>query len=367
MKCILPLLLFICLTLQSHAQSIGIEKIDVEIASQPKVPTDPQSRFYQVKVNSSYNLSAGDVSREAKSAHDKALKHYDQVVAQSEKDYDKKLKSYDEDVQKAKDKFAIEDAAFKKKSLLERLAATDQGKTPKLVIPTKPEYYKPAPPVYKEPDLKDYFIAAVHFQDNAGQTFANQPTKLLVKVNGIENTNLLLFDKFEFVSSSPTDNINKPREEKNYLNKVIAYINKYLNEQYGYQAVKETMKIEFVKNKGDYDDLEKAHIYVTTNLKKLSSSSDPVIRDAALTNMQKGLDIWGQSLTKVDYKNSKSLFNAKIARFIYFNLMRVNLVLNKKKDAEKSLNELQEHLVDIDLSSGEKEELNQLEKRIYKK
>ncbi|MEO7522471.1 MAG: hypothetical protein ABIT58_00175, partial [Ferruginibacter sp.] len=273
--------------------------------------------------------------------------------------------------------------------------AQDQGKTPKLVIPAKPEYYKPSPPVYKEPDLKDYFIAnndvlegqinlggfergqpyidvnidmaAVHFQDNAGQTFANQPTKLIVKVDGIEKTNVMLFEKFEFISSSPSDNINKPREEKNHLNKVIAYINKYLNEQYGYQAVKETLKIEYVKNKGDYDDLEKAHIYITTNLKKLSSSSDPDVRDAALVNMQKGIDTWVQTLTKIDYKDSKSPYNAKIARFIYFNLMKINLVLNMKKEAEKYLNDLQEHLVDINLSSGEKEELNQLEKKIYKK
>ncbi len=395
MKHVLVLVLAICSAAFTMAQSISSEKIDVEIASQPKLSTDVNSRFYHVKVTSPYNLSAEDVNRDARSNHEKALKDYDNVVAQSEKDYEKKLRSYDADVQKAKDKFAIEDEAFKKKSLLERLTATDQGKAPKLVIPAKPEYYKPSPPVYREPDLKDFFIAnnevlasqinlsgfergqayidisidmaAVHFQDNAGQTFANQPTKLVVKVNGTEKTNSLMFDKFEFVSSSPTDNINRPREEKNYLNKNIALLNKYLNEQYGYQASKETVKIEYVKNKGDYDDLERSHIYITTNLKKLSSSSDPDVREVALNNMQKGVDIWVQTLAKINFKDPKSVYNAKIARFIYFNLMKVNLVLNKKKDAEKYLNELQEHLVDVDLSSSEKDELNQLEKRIYKK
>ncbi|MEJ7610627.1 MAG: hypothetical protein WKF88_05545 [Ferruginibacter sp.] len=395
MKQFFTFFLLLCSAGFCAAQSISSDKIDIEIANQPKMPTEPGSRFYRVKVNSPYNLTAEDINRQSKGAYEKALKGYDNEVIQSEKDYEKKLKSYDADVLKAKEKFAIENEAFKKMSLLERLATTEQGKAPKLVIPSKPEYYKPAPPEYREPDLKDYFIvnndvlagqislagfergqayidinvdlAAVNFQDNAGQTFANQPTRLVVKVNGIEKTNISLFEKFEFISSSPTNNINKAQEERNYINKVIAYLNKYLNEQYGYQAVKETVKIEYVKNKGDYDDLEKAHIYVTTNLKKLSSSSDPEVRESALANMQKGLDIWLQTLAKVQYRDPKAVFNYKIARYIYFDLIKVNLILGNKKEAEKYLNALQENLVDIKLSSDEKEELKSFEKRIYKK
>ena len=37
-------------------------------------------------------------------------------------------------------------------------------------------------------DIKD-----VKFQDNAGQSFANQPTKLIVKVNGVEKINKSFF------------------------------------------------------------------------------------------------------------------------------------------------------------------------------
>jgi hypothetical protein len=395
MRHLLSFIILLCSIAYSNAQSISTDKIDLELTVQPKIPTDAASRFYAVKLHSPYNLTAEDVKAQSKKSYEAELKDYDKVVAESEKDYDKKLKSYDSDVQKAKEKYAIENDAFKKMSLLERLTATDQGKQPKLVIPAKPEYYKPTPPVYKEPDLKDFFIAnndvlagqinlngfergqayvdinvdlaTVNFQDNAGQTFANQPTKLIVKVNGAEKTNISFFEKFEFISSSPTSNINKAQEERNYLNKVMTYLNKYLNEQYGYVSVKETVKIEYVKNKGDYDDLAKAHIYITTNLRKLSSSSDADVRDAAIANMQKATDIWNSTLSKVDYKDSKALYNAKIARFIYFNLIKVSLILNKKADAEKYLNALQENLVDIKLASDEKEELAQLEKRIYKK
>lgn len=395
MKQLFAFFLLLCISNFCIAQSITSDKLDIEIATQPKIQTESASRFYRVKVSSPYNLTKEDVNLQSKVAHEKALKDYGNLVLQSEKDYDKKLKLYDADVVKSKEKFALEDQAFKKLTLLERLASTDQGKSPKLVIPSKPEYYKPAPPEYREPDLKDYFIvnndvlggqvslagfergqsyidiglelAAVNFQDNAGQTFANQPTKLIVKVNGVEKTNISLFEKFEFISSSPTNNIDKAQEERNYINKVIVYINKYLNEQYGYLAVKETIKIEYVKNKGEYDELEKAHIYVTTNLKKLSSSSDPAIRESALASMKKGTDIWLNTLDKVQYKDPKAIFNFKIARYIYFNLIKLNLILNNKPEAEKFLNALQENLIDIKLSSDEKEELKSFEKRIYKK
>jgi hypothetical protein len=127
---------------------------------------------------------------------------------------------------------------------------------------------------------------------------------------------------------------------------VMAFINQYLNEMYGYRATTKQVKILSVKNKGEYDDLERAHIYVTTNLKKLQADPDPTMNEIAFTNMQKGIDIWLQTLTKV---------------------MRVNLVLDKKKEAEKYLNQLQENLVDIKLSNEEERELNEVEKTIYKK
>jgi hypothetical protein len=277
--------------------------------------------------------------------------------------------------------------------MLERLTMTDQGKNPKLVTPAKPVYVKPQPPVYREPNLNDYTIVdnnvlasqiaikgftkgagyvnitldiqAVNFQDNAGQTYANQPTKLVVKVNGVEKVNTTFFEEYIFLSSSPSNNINKPLEEKNHLNKVIAFVNKYLNDTFGFQPVNKSVKIQSVKNKGKYDDLARADIYVKTNLKKLQ----PVISEvntAAYANMQKGIDIWTETLGKVEYKNSKADMNADIAEFVYFNLIRLNIALNRKADAEKYLNELQENLVYIKLNYDKKNELKQLEDEIYK-
>lgn len=382
-------------SLTIFAQNISSENIDFLILKQPKETIDVANRLLKVTVTSPYNVTADDVIKQSKVDHQAALDNYTTVVANSEKEFQQKLKDYDQEVIKAKEKFELESAEFKKLSLLERMSMTDQGKNPRLVNPTKPVYVKPLPPVYQEPNLNNYIIVdnnvlssqinvegfskegnyldvavdirGVQFQDNAGQTFANQPTTLVVKVNGVEKINTKFFQEFKFVSSSPSNNINKPLEEKNHLNKVVAFLNQYLNDQYGFQSIKRTVKLDKVKNKGQYDDLEKAHIYVTTNLKKLQPS-EPERSAAAVTAMQKGIDIWLETLKKVEFKkDSKSDFNAKIGEYIYFNLIRLNLAMNKKSEAEKYLNELQENLISVKLSYDEQNELKALENEIYKK
>jgi len=378
-----------------YGQNISSENVDFLILKQPKESIDVANRTLKVTVTSPYNVTAEDVIAQSKADHQSALANYATVVTNSEKEFDQKLDDYDDEVVKAKEKFELESAEFKKLSMLERLTMTDQGKNPKLVNPTKPVYVKPSPPVYREPNLNDHIIvnnnvlasqinvegftkegnyldvavdiSEVYFQDNAGQTFANQPTTLVVKVNGVEKIKTKFFEEFKFVSSSPSNNINKSLEEKNHLNKVVAFLNQYLNDNYGFQSIKKTVKLDKVKNKGEYDDLEKAQVYVTTNLKKLQPS-EPERSAAAITGIQKGVDIWLETLKKVEFKkDSKSAFNAKIGEYIYFNLIRLNLALNRKTEAEKYLNELQENLIGIKLSYDRQNELKALETEIYKK
>jgi hypothetical protein len=390
-------LLFTLLFISSfgYAQNISSENIDFLILKQPKESIDVANRTLKVTVTSPYNVTAEDVIAQSKADHQSALANYATVVTNSEKEFDQKLNDYDEDVVKAKEKFELESAEFKKLSMLERLTMTDQGKNPKLVNPIKPVYVKPLPPVYREPNLNDHIIvnnnvlasqinvdgftkegnyldvsvdiSEVYFQDNAGQTFANQPTTLVVKVNGVEKIKTKFFEEFKFVSSSPSNNINKSLEEKNHLNKVVAFLNQFLNDNFGFQSIKKTVKLDKVKNKGEYDDLEKAQIYVTTNLKKLQPS-EPERSAAAFTGIQKGVDIWLETLKNVEFKkDSKSTLNAKIGEYIYFNLIRLNLALSRKTEAEKYLNELQENLIGIKLSYDRQNELKFLETEIYKK
>lgn len=390
-SCVLLLILKFSSTNLS-AQSINAETIDFQLVKSPQATIDENLRNYKVTVMSPYNVTADDVIKKSKIDHQKALADYDATVANSVKDFDQKTKDYDSDVLKAKEKFAIESADFKKNTLLERLTLTDQGKNPKLVLPAKPYYVKPALPIYQQPNLNDFTIVdnnvlasqiniagftrsvgyvdisvdikAVNFQDNTGQTFANQPTKLVIEVNGIEKINNTFFQEYTFLSSSPSNNINKPLEEKNHLSKVIKFLNDYINNIFGFQVETKSIKILSVKNKGKFDDLERADIYVKTNLRKMQPSNSDV-NTAAFANLQKGIDIWTQTLSKIEYKNDKADFNDKIGKFIYFNLINLNIALNKKADAEKYLNQLQENLVYIKLSYDEANELKNMEKDIY--
>ena len=376
------------------SQKIDSELVEFQLLKQPKNLIEENARKLKVTVTSPYNITTEDVINNSKLDFQKDLKNYDNLVIESQNEFQQKTKDHDLDVKKAKEQYELENTEFKKYSLLERLAMTDQKKNPVLVVPSKPVYYKPLPPVYVKPDLNNYIIVnnevlaskiningftkdgnfldvlvdiqKMNFQDNAGQSFASQPAKITVKVNGVEKSNTVFFKEPEFISSTPTNNINKPYEEKIHLDKVVNFINKYLNDNYGFQSVTKKIFISTVKNKGKYDDLEKSHLYVTTNLKKLQPEISEM-NEMAYLGIKKGTDIWQQTLDKIEYKNPKSDFNSKIAKYIYFNFMRLNLALDKKKEAEKYLNQLQENLIYMDLNYDEKTELKQLENEMYKK
>ncbi|MFT7350387.1 MAG: hypothetical protein ACI9XR_000086 [Flavobacterium sp.] len=387
-------LLMLSYSTAGFCQSISAENVDFDVLKKPNFETAESLRTYKVTVTSPYNLTADDVMKQARADFELELKNHDKVVATSEAEYQQKLKNYDSEIETAKKKFALESEEFKKLSMLERLAMTDQGKNPKLVTPNKPNYVKPAVPQYREPNLNDYIIVnndvlstqikingfsrtgshvdvlvdikKLTFQDNAGQTFANQPTKVIVKVNGVEKATTNFFQEFKFVSSSPSNNINKPLTEKNFLNDVLKTVNSYLNENFGYQVNKSSVKLLSVKNKGNkYDDLEKADIYVTTNLRKINPEN-PEMTKAAMAGLQKGIDIWTNTLAKVDFKDKKSDFNAPIAEFVYFNLIRLNLALGNKTVAEKYLNDMQENMIYMKLNSSDEAELKAIENQIYK-
>jgi len=377
----------------ANAQSISTNQIGYQIMKEPKIKIDQSSRLFAVSVNSPYNLTAENVIAQSKVDFEKTLKEYEIKLANSEKEYQLQLEEYQKEVLKAEERFKMENEEFKKLSLIERLALTDQRKNPKLVVPNKPSYIQPTKPVYRNPDLNNYIIVdnnvlaskinidgfskdgnyvnvsvdikKITFQDNQGQTYANQPTSLIVKINGVEKVNTTFFKDFKFISSSPTNYINKTVEEKNHLNMVIATINSYLNDTFSFKIINKSVTLQSIKNKGDYDDLEKAEIYVSTNLKKLNPTN-PEITNSALTGMQKGIDIWKETLSKVDYKDSKAVFNSKIAKTIYFNLINLHLALDKKNEAEKYLNEMQENLIYMKLNSTEQNELKNIENQIYK-
>jgi hypothetical protein len=201
-KYLFLLVLLVCTSIKTTAQSISAENVDYEMLKSPKTLIEESQRTLKVTVTSPYNLTSEDVISRSKIEFQESLKNFETVVLKSEKEFQQKLKDYDVDVVKAKEKFELESAEFKKLSLFERLAMTDQGKNPRLYSPVRPNYYKPSQPTYVDPNLNDYIILnnsvlatqinidgfshdgsflevvldiqKLNFQDNAGQTFANQ-------------------------------------------------------------------------------------------------------------------------------------------------------------------------------------------------
>ncbi|MBW8524171.1 hypothetical protein K0U91_02930 [Chryseobacterium chendengshani] len=380
-----------CTAILGHAQRIDAENISFQLLKEPTNAVEAQNRNYSVTVNSPYNITKEDAIKEAKDKHQKNVDNYDQSVQDAKNQHAEKLKDYEADVKRLNEKYRTESEQYNKMKTVEKIAMN--AMPPVLRLPSRPQMNIPQKPLYTEPDLRNALIVdnkvlasqisidgftrggnyidiainmeRTNFQDNAGKSFANQPTKLVVKQGGTVKIDKNLFSDFEEIASSPTNEINLSAHEKNYLQKVIAKINDILAENYGFSKIISTVKLESVKNKGEYDDLEKAHIYVTTNLKKMQAKPDYAPNKTAFENLNKGIDIWKATLKKIDYNDKKAIFNGKIATYLYLNLIRLNLALGNKTEAEKYLNEMQEHLVDLKLSFDQNYELKALEQKLY--
>ncbi|WP_294279503.1 hypothetical protein [uncultured Chryseobacterium sp.] len=383
--------LFLSVATLGYAQRIDSEQVTFQLLKEPANPVDSQNRNFSVAVNSPYNMTKEDVIKEAKEKFQKQVDNYDQSVQDAKLQHEERLKDYEAEVKKLTEKYKTESEQYNKMKAVEKIAMN--AMPPVLRLPSRPQLNVPQKPVYRDPDLRTALIVdnkvlasqvnidgfsrggnaidisinmeRTNFQDNAGKTFASQPIKLVVKQNGVVKIDKTLFSDFEEVASSPTNEINLSDHERAYLQKVMNKINEILADNFGYSKISSTVKLETVKNKGEYDDLEKASIYVTTNLKKLQARPDYTPNKAALENMDKGVALWKDALKKINYEDKKAAYNAKIAAYLYMNLIRLNLALGKKAEAEKYLNEMQEHLVDMKLSFDQNYELKGLEQKIY--
>ncbi len=375
----------------SHAQRIDKETISFQLLKEPVFATDLANRNYTITVKSPYNITKDDVIKQSKEDYQRQVDNYQANVESAKLEHAERLKDYDAEVKKLQEKYKLESAEYSKLSAVEKIATNNGG--PVLRIPSRPVLNIPPVPVYRQPDLKEALIVdnkilasqmnvigfskggnyldisiemeRTNFQDNQGKTFANQPTRIIGKQNGAVKLDKTYFSDFTEVASVPTNEINLNAQEKSFLQRTMDRTRNIINDNFGYQTINSMVTLSTVKNKGEYDDLEKAYIYVTTNLKKLQAKPDYAPNKVAMENMQKGIDIWKSALTKVNYQDKKAAYNQKIGEYLYFNLIRLNIALGNYQEAEKYLNELQEHLVDIKLSYDANLELKRLEEKIY--
>ena len=205
------------------------------------------------------------------------------------------------------------------------------------------------------------------FQDNAGKTFYSQPTNLKV----MKGTELIaeknFDDEFQFLTSSSSNTINLESYEKSNVNKIMANISKYINEEFGYVPFSTTIRIEFPKNKNrEYDALENAKIKAVSAYRKLKKDASSETRTRAIEELKAVRETWKAELAKVNYTDKKAVMNNEVAKIIFFNLMRVDISLKDKAQAEETLSAMQEKRIDLNLSYDEKAAFTRLEEEIYK-
>lgn len=390
----LLILLVLSISFTISAQRILDESVTYYNLIQPEQTLDSSIKGYNVVVNTPYTMTVEDVKAQSLVDFEAEKAEYQNVLAQSKVDYQEKLDNYDGDVAQAKENYDIEMKDFKELSLLERLALTDQGKKPALKTPAKPRYVEPREPVYREPVLSDYLIfdsnaladnitlngfekgsdvifnielQKMEFQENAGQTYYTQPSKLTVIAKGEMIGEQSFGGESKFLSSASSNRIDLNRYEKANVKKVLAEIQQYINTTYGYTPIANSIKIEFPKNKKrEYDQLEKAKITAISSLRKMTKEASLERRDAALDGLDKAEEIWMSELEKIDYSDEKALHNNTIAKSIFYNLLTIQTQLGQKSKAEKTLAQFQDKVIDLDLSSSEETLFSNLEKQIYK-
>lgn len=388
-------MLFVCAasatTFAQRALSETVSYFDIRT---PNRPLDASIKSYKVIVETPYTLTVDELNAQSEADFEAKQANYATTVKESEDEFQARLASYDDDVKKAEARYDKEMADFKALTLLERLALTDQGKKPALKVPSKPTYVKPREPQYIQPNLNDHLIfdnnaladgvelmgyekggdvlfviniSKMNFIDNAGQTFYSQPTTLKV-MQGATIIDEKTFDnESKFLTSSSSNTINLDSYEKSNVNKIMASITKYINEEFGKIPVATSIVIEYPKNKGrEYDALENAKIKALSAYRKMTKDASTDTRERAKSELMAVRDTWKSELKRVNYADKKADMNKDIARMIFYNLMRVDISLKDKAQAEETLAAMQEKRIDLDLGYDDKAMFTRLEEQVYK-
>jgi hypothetical protein len=395
MKQLLFLIIFaLTITTASYGQRALSEEVSYFDIRTPNHPLDASIKTYKVIVETPYTLTVEELNAQSLAEFEVEKAKYANIVKQSEAEYQERLANHDAEVKNAEARYDKEMDDFKDLSLLERLALTDQGKKPQLRVPSRPTYVKPREPQYVQPNLNDHLIfdnnvladgvelngyekggdvlfiikiSKMVFQDNAGQTFYSQPTNLKV----MKATQLIdeknFDDEFKFLTSSSSNTINLESYEKNNVNKIMATITKYINEEFGHIPVASTISILYPKNKDRvYDALENAKIKAISAYRKLNKEATSDTRTRAKEELQAVRAIWNSELKRIDYADKKADMNKDVAKIIFFNLMRVDIALKDKAQAEETLAAMQERRIDLDFDYDEKAAFTRLEEQVYK-
>ncbi|PKP27060.1 MAG: hypothetical protein CVU03_00505 [Bacteroidetes bacterium HGW-Bacteroidetes-2] len=379
------IILFICITLSSYTQRIFDEEITYTDVRLPLNPLGKNLEQYHFTVITPYPENNNSLKDFAQKKYDDEVKNYPDVVKESEIKHQEDLVNYDRNVETARENFKLESEEFKKLSLVERLALSDQK--PTLNLPRKPEYRKPTEPRFVEPNLSasivfDPVVLANSYLNLEGFTngtdnaltgtvtfydFENLETVENIKETSVYNIKTKSTQKqktYSYLTSykRPTDLIlayngkliynrifegtgnytemEEPRRplmqniEKQTISDNLSAINEYINNLYGYSLIETTINIHHIKNnKGEYDAIERAKQFAVSGFKNYKFGQKN-------QDLQEAINIWNSEIEKANLNDRKALINEKVLRALLLNVAETSLAINDLRLTDETIAKL---------------------------
>ncbi len=382
----------------TNAQNIKKQDVSYDDIRLPLSPIEGLTS-YVFLVETPYPYNTNGVDDLAKQQFEDELANYPQTIADAEEKYQEDLANYDYDVEMARENFKLESDEFNKMSKLEKLAMSDQK--PKLKLPRKPVYRKPSQPVYRKPnttnqivfdpailaksylnidgfergetnntlsgkvtlstfeyteperkvDTKKKYNAKTKQQETVRvvtyTTGIKRPTYLYLEYEGEVLFDGLFNDSDVFENLVTSNSPNIKILEKNSVTNTISEINEYLNDNYGFSPMGNSISLNYVKNKkGEYDDLEEALAQATAGL------TDYVFMEEN-ENIKTAIEIWTSELNEYVPDDKKARIDGKVATSIVFNLLEIYVATNDMVNADAMMDKLG----DFKLKFAQKERL----------
>ncbi|MDI1234837.1 MAG: hypothetical protein PSX81_11185 [bacterium] len=400
MKKIYLIALILCIT-NAYSQKIVDETAVGKVTRLPLKPLGKDLKSYTFTVVSPYPENNNSAREFAQKKYNDELANYPNVVAKSEAKYQEDLKRHDEDVKEAKASFKVENDAWEKMTLVERLSLKDQK--PVLRLPSKPSYYKPAEPRFVEPDLSRMIVydtkllansylkldgytkgetnalvgkvtlyefekmdplqkskEVSYYDSKLGQTVKKteyyyetqykRAAELVLEYNGTVLYNGIFENSNEFKTITSTSQPNMLNLEKQTVGDMLTEINEFINANCGISQIETKHVVNFVKNKSEeYDDLEKAKNYAISGY--TANKYGTVNQD-----LMDAIDIWKKAIDEADVENKKARIDEKVLRAILTNAIEAATVVNDIQTAEACLKTFE----GLKNNNSEREEIKKL-------
>ncbi|MFT6946146.1 MAG: hypothetical protein ACJARP_000557 [Vicingaceae bacterium] len=391
-KSILLIALF-AFAITTSAQKIEEVQLQYEYTQQPKAPLEGL-KSYSFTVTTPYPENHDGLVAYAKKTHADKVASHPETIEEARKVHEARIADYDHEVTLAQENFKLETEAFDKLNALEKLALEERR--PKIKMPRKPGVFvAPSEPVYREPNtstaiifkagqLEDTFLKLEGFEkgtDNAligtivmeafdsGDTerkestkrvynsstkqYVNQkiytfetpvkrPTRLTLEHNGQTVYNDIFEGTGTYTAMTSKSSPNLYQMEKDNVSDILRNINTFVNEQHGFVQIPASLTIRAPKNKGDYNDLEKAAKLVKRGVNPMGSSDGKA-------ELKEAIEIWKKALGESDTNDKKARINSKVTQSIYQNLIETCIFKEEFVEAQDYLVPLSE----MDLKNSE--------------